>query len=70
MNTEPIADTVDAFRDRERETWKKFLASGTVEDLLAHQAALRALNGEIETRVQMMLEHGRIQTSGRKAVTT
>lgn len=60
-----VHDTVDAFRARESETWKKFLATGTVEDLLAHQSALRALNGEVETRVQMMIEAGRIQTSGR-----
>lgn len=61
-------DPVDALRQREAEAWKRLLETGSVEDLLAHQSALRALNGEVEDRITAMIGAGRIRTSGRKAV--
>jgi predicted component of type VI protein secretion system len=59
------ADVVDAFRAAEKETWDSFMREPTPENLLAHHSALRLLNREIESRVQAMLELGRVRTSGR-----
>lgn len=64
--SEAVSDTVDAFRERERDAWRAFLASGSVEALLAHHAALGALNGEIDARVQLLIKGGRVQMSGRR----
>lgn len=60
-------DTVDFFREREKDAWNRLMETYSVEALLEHSAALRALNAEIETRVQMLLEAGRIvRTSGKR----